>query len=190
MNFKDLVAQNRTRRRFYEDRPVSRQALEALVDLARLAPCGANKQPLKYALVCDPALNAQVFPLLGWAGYLKDWPGPVEGERPAAYIVILGDPAISGSFGVDHGIAAQTIMLGAVELGLGGCIIATVRHPELRQVLSLPESLQILLVLALGVPKEQVVVDEIGPDGDIRYYRDAQEVHHVPKRALRDILVN
>lgn len=190
MNFKDLVTQNRTRRRFYEDQPVKRKTLEELVDLARLAPCGANKQPLKYALACDPVLNAQVFPLLGWAGYLKDWPGPVEGERPAAYIVILGDPTISGSFGVDHGIAAQTIMLGATEIGLGGCIIATVKHDELRKVLSLPENLQILLVLAIGTPKEQVVIEEIGPDGDIRYYRDTDGIHHVPKRALSDILIN
>jgi nitroreductase len=128
--------------------------------------------------------------LLGWAAYLKDWPGPVEGERPAAYIVIMGDTAISASFGVDHGIAAQTIMLGAVEQGLGGCIIATVKQDDLRQVLSLPDGLQILLVLALGAPKEQVVIDEVGPDGDIKYYRDEDGIHHIPKRALKDILVN
>ena len=190
MSFKNLVYNSRTRRRFYQEHPVTRQTLEDLVDLARLAPSGSNRQPLKYALVSDPALNARVFPLLGWAAYLKDWPGPEEGERPSAYIVILGDPAISASFGVDHGIAAQTIMLGAAEQGLGGCIIATVKHDELRRVLSLPEALQILLVLALGVPKEEVVVDPVGPDGDIRYYRDADGVHHVPKRALKDILVN
>src|SRR5512133_1318533 len=112
MNLKELITTNRSRRRFYQDTPIERQTLVELVDLARLSASGANKQPLKYALACDPALNERIFPLLGWAGYLKDWPGPVEGERPAAYIVILGDSTISKNFGCDHGIACENILLG------------------------------------------------------------------------------
>jgi len=189
MNMKELITQNRSRRRFYEDVPVERQTLVELVDLARLSPSGANKQPLKYVLSCDPALNAHIFPLLGWAGYLKERPGPVEGERPSAYIVILGDKNLSGTFGIDPGIAAQSIMLGAVEKGLGGCMIATYNQEEMRKVLRLPESYAILLVLALGKPKEQVQIDPMGADGDVKYWRDAGGVHHVPKRALDDIIV-
>lgn len=189
MNLKELITTNRSRRRFYQDTPIERQTLVELVDLGRLSASGTNKQPLKYFLSCDPALNARIFATLGWAAYLKEWPGPVEGERPSAYIIILGDKNLSSSFGIDHGIAAQSILLGATERGLGGCMIATYTQ-ELRQILGLSEQYQILLVLALGSPKEQVQIEPVGADGDIRYWRDADGVHHVPKRALEDVIIN
>jgi len=186
---KDLVRKNRSYRRFYQDAPVSLDTLRELVDLARLSASGANRQPLKYILCADPDTNARVFSSLAWAGYLTDWPGPVEGERPAAYIVILCDKEIAGSAGVDHGIAAQSIMLGATEKGLGGCIIASINKEALRETLDIPPRYDILLALALGKPKEQVVIESVGPDGDIKYYRDAGGVHHVPKRALEELIV-
>jgi nitroreductase len=157
--------------------------------LARLSASGANRQPLKFALVCDPETNAAVHAHLSWAAYLEDWPGPSEGERPSGYIVILGDTEISQSFGVDWGIAAQSIMLGATEKGLGGCMIASINKQGLREVLQLPERYKILLVLALGKPKEEVVIDPVGPDGSIKYWRDEAGVHHVPKRSLQDLIV-
>jgi nitroreductase len=185
---RDLVIKNRSYRRFYQDVPVSIETLRELVDLARLSASGANRQPLKYILSCDPATNAQVFETLAWAGYLKDWPGPVDGERPAAYIVILGDKTISQAFGCDHGIAAQSILLGATEMGLGGCMIGSVRKAELSQALAIPAEYEILLVIALGKPYETVVLEAVGPDGDIKYWRDEQAVHHVPKRSLEEII--
>lgn len=186
---KDLIRANRSYRRFHEEKPVGVQTLRELVDLARLSPSAANLQPLKYILVADPERNALVFPTLGWAGYLKDWPGPQAGERPSAYIILLGDTAISKGFGCDHGIAAQSILLGAAEKGLGGCMIGSVDRARLRTVLDIPERYEILLVLAIGHPKETVVLEEVGPDGDIRYYRDAEGVHHVPKRRLDEIII-
>jgi len=185
----DLVRKNRSYRRFHQDVPVDLETLRALVNLARLSASANNLQPLKYILSCEPETNARIFPHTGWAGYLKDWPGPAEGERPAAYIVILGDTEIRQSVGCDHGIAAQSIMLGATERGLGGCMIGSVDHDGLRQVLDIPEQYEILLALALGKPKETVVLEEVGPDGDIRYYRDAQDVHHVPKRSLDELIL-
>ena len=187
---KELISKSRSYRRFYQDQPIDMQTLRELVDLARLSPSGANFQPLKYFLACDPQLNARIFPHLAWAGYLKEWPGPEEGERPSAYIMILGDTSISKSFGCDHGIAAQSIMLGAVEKGLGGCLIASVKRQELTQELNLPAGYEILLVLALGKPKEQVVVEALGADGSVKYWRDEAQVHHVPKRALDDLIIN
>jgi len=185
---RELVLKNRSYRRFYQDVPVSRETLMDLVDLARLSASGANRQPLKYILACDPQTNALVFPNLAWAGYLKDWPGPQEGERPSAYIIILGDKTISQAFGCDHGIAAQSILLGATEMGLGGCIIGSVRKPDLSQAIGIPAEYEILLVLALGKPKETVVLEDVGPDGDIKYWRDEQAIHHVPKRLLNEII--
>jgi nitroreductase len=185
----DLVRQNRSYRRFHEDVPVRVETLRALVNLARMSASGSNLQPLKYILSSDRETNARIFPHTRWAGYLKDWDGPAEGERPAAYIVILGDTEIRKSFGCDHGIAAQSIMLGAAERGLGGCMIGSIAKDKLRQTLDIPEQYEILLVLALGKPNETVVLEDVGPDGDIKYYRDEEDVHHVPKRSLEELVV-
>lgn len=189
MSLKELVLKTRSYRRFRQDAPVSLDTLRELVDLARQTASGANIQPLKYVLVADPATNARIFPLLRWAAYLTDWRGPAEGERPAAYIIVLGDTELRKEAETDLGIAAQTIMLGATERGLGGCMIASVEREPLRSVLNLPERFKILLVLALGQPVEKVVLEPVGPDGNIRYYRDADGVHHVPKRSLEELIV-
>lgn len=186
---KDLVAKSRSYRRFFQEVAIDKRVLRELVDLARLSPSAANLQPLKYILSCEPKKNALIFQHLGWAGYLKDWPGPAEGERPSAYIIILGDTEITRSFGCDHGIAAQSILLGAAEKGLGGCIIGTVKREELRRALALPARYEILLVLALGKPKETVVIELVGAGGDIKYWRDNKGVHHVPKRSLNSIIL-
>jgi nitroreductase len=185
----DLIVKNRSYRRFHQEEVIALETLRDLVDLARLSASGANLQPLKYLLACDAETNASIFPHLAWAGYLRDWDGPEEGERPSGYIIILGDTEIRTSFGVDPGIAAQSILLGATERGLGGCIIASIRQAELRQTLNLDPRYEILLVLALGKPVETVVIDPLGPDGDIKYWRDDDSVHHVPKRALDSIIV-
>ena len=185
----DLILKNRSRRRFYQKHSIDRKTLEELVDLARLSASGSNAQPLKYILSCDPKKNALIFPHLTWAAFLKDWPGPEEGERPSAYIIILGDTEISQSFGCDHGIAAQTIMLGATERGLGGCIIGTIQRENLRVSLEIPTRYDILLVLALGRTKDTVVVERVDASGNTKYWRDDKKVHHVPKRSLRDIVI-
>lgn len=186
---RDLILKNRTRRRFYEAEPVSLDTLRELVDLARLSASASNKQPLKFMLSNTPERNAQIFEQLAWAGYLADWGGPAEGERPAAYVLILCDTAISEDPGVDPGIAAQSITLGATERGLGACIIGSVKRVPLRKLLAIPAQYKIMLVVALGKPREEVVVDPVGPDSDIRYWRDEQEIHHVPKRTLEDVIL-
>jgi nitroreductase len=188
--FKDIVLKTRSYRRFYEDVAISIETLRELVDLARLSASARNMQPLKYVLCCNRETNAAVFSTLAWAGYLTDWPGPVEGERPSGYIVVLGDKSLSQSFGVDHGIAMQSILLGATEKGLGGCMIGSVQRERLRAILGISEHYEILNVVALGKPKETVVIDPVGPDDSIKYWRDGTAVHHVPKRALQDIIVS
>ncbi len=186
---RDLILKNRSYRRFYQEVNIKLETLRQLVDLARLSASARNAQPLKYILSCDRQKNALIFPHLVWAMYLKGWPGPSEGERPSAYIIILGDTEISRFWDYDAGIAAQSIMLGATERGLGGCIIANVDRDGLRKALKIPPRYEILLVLALGKPKEQVVLETVGPDGDTKYWRDSEDVHHVPKRPLDDIII-
>ena len=186
---KKLILKNRSYRRFYQDSDITEETLEELVELARLCPSAKNLQPLRYILSNTPEKNEAVFRCLAWAGYLKDWQGPEEGEKPSAYIVVLKDTEVKPCFTEDVGIAAQSIMLGAVEKELGGCIIASINKKRLCQVLDIKERYEILLVLALGKPKEQVVIEEVAAEGDIKYWRDADAVHHVPKRKLEDIII-
>jgi len=189
MNFAELVAQSRARRKYDESRPIDVETLVELVDIARLVPSGMNRQPLKYVVCADKARCDEVFPLLGWAGYLKDWPGPAEGERPTGYIVILLDKDVADSSGCDHGIASQTIMLGAVEKGYGGCILGTVNRKKLVKVFDIADNFEVLLVLALGIPAQEVVIEPLPSDGKIEYWRGMDGKHHVPKRSLDELLV-
>lgn len=186
---KGLILKNRSYRRFHQEIAISSETLKELVDLARLSPSAANLQPLKYILSCDPQKNALIFPYLFWAGYLKEWPGPRDGERPSAYIIILGDSEIKKSCECDHGIAAHSILLGAVEKGLGGCIVGSIDREGLRAAIKISSRYEILLVLALGKPKETVVLETADSSGDIKYWRDKTGVHHVPKRALDEIII-
>ena len=188
MEFYDLIKKNRSYRRFYEDEKVDIKTLEGLVNLTRLTPSAANLQPLKFILSATPEKNALIFPNLAWAGYLKDWDGPEKGERPSAYIIILGDTKISENFHCDHGFAAQSILLGAVEKNMGGCIIGSVKRIDLRRKLNIPLRYEILLVIALGKPREEVVLEDMAENGDIRYWRDKKKVHHVPKRSLNELI--
>ncbi|MDL2227412.1 nitroreductase family protein [Odoribacter sp. OttesenSCG-928-L07] len=185
---KDLVLKNRSYRRFYGDYKIELQVLEDLIELARLSPSGRNLQPLKYVIVNDEDTNAKVFSTLAWAGYLKDWDGPELSERPTAYIVMMVDKNLTaGTPAIDEGIACQSILLGAVENGLGGCIIQSVKRVELAGIIKLPESFEIALVIALGKPKEDVRIIEIQED-DVKYYRDENGVHYVPKRSIDEIM--
>ncbi len=187
----DLIRQNRSCRRFYHDHAVDPETLKELVDLARLSASAANLQPLKYILSCTPDKNALIFPCLGWAGYLKDWVGPKQGERPSGYIIILSDTEKANQYvGYDCGIASQSILLGAREIGLAGCMFGSIKRQKLREILNIPTKFKILLVIAIGKPKEEVVIETVGHDNDIRYWRDNQGVHHVPKRNLDDIIVD
>lgn len=187
--FEDLVRKNRSYRRFQENKPIDKEVLRGLVNLARLSPSAGNLQPLKYILSNSPEKNSLIFPCLMWAGYLEDWSGPREGERPSAYIIILGDTEITKAFGCDHGIAAQSILLGAIEKGFNGCIIGSIKRELLRKSLHIPKRYQILLTLALGAKKESVVIEEV-KDGDIKYWRDEKSIHHVPKRPLSEIILD
>jgi nitroreductase len=187
--FKDLVLKCRSYRRFYEEVPIEIGALRELIDIARNTASATNRQPLKYILSCSRERNTQIFSCLHWAAMLKNWPGPTVGERPSAYIIVLGDKEVLPSFGVDHGIAAQTILLAAVEKGFGGCMMAAVEREDLRKLLDIPNRFEILLVISLGKPKEKVVVDELQPGEDTVYWRDKEDIHHVPKRRLVDVIV-
>ena len=188
MNIVELVKKNRSYRRFNESVRLSDQELISLVDLARHSASGTNRQALKYLLYNSLDDCKRIFQYTRWAAFLKDWDGPAEGERPSAYIIILGDRSIADNYFVDHGIAAQSILLGATELGYGGCMIASVDRKGLVNEIGLPEQFEILLIVALGLPVEKVVIEDI-KDNDFKYWRDQDSVHHVPKRTLEELII-
>lgn len=179
--------QNRSYRRFFQNENISEEQLMMMVDAARLSPSSRNVQPIKFYICNDRDMNDRIFPNLGWAGYLKEWDGPVEGERPSAYIILLHDTSVSQGYSCDNGIFAQSILLQAVDLGFGGCMIATFKKDEITQLLRLPKYLTPIMVIALGKPKEVVVIDDIKM-GDVKYWRDAGNIHHVPKRTLDELI--
>jgi nitroreductase len=186
---KDLVLKNRSYRRFYGDYKIDTQELVDLVELARNTGYAANAQALKFMIVSDDEQNKKVFETLVWAAALKDWNGPVEEERPTGYIIILCDKTIGTNKQTDVGIVAQTMMLGATEKGLGGCMIGNINRPLLYENFGIDkERYSIELCLALGKPKEEVRIVDVNETGSVNYYRDENGVHYVPKRKLEDII--
>ncbi len=187
-DFNDLVKKNRSCRRFDNSHNIDEKTLRQLINLARNCASAANKQPLKYVICRDKDKNQEIYSCLGWAAYLKEWKGPVKEERPSAYIVILGDHSVSDKFWCDHGITAQTILLGARTMGLAGCMFAAINIKKLKAFMDIADHLEPKLVVALGKPVETIQIDDLGEDGDIKYWRDENSVHHVPKRKLDDLI--
>ncbi|MFC2034753.1 nitroreductase family protein [Chloroflexota bacterium] len=180
---RDLVLRNRSYRRFHRDKTIELETLREIVDLARLSASAGNRQALKYIIVNDPQRNSLIFKNIGLAG------NPTEEEAPTAYIIILGDKRISNSFGCDQGIAAQSILLGASENGIGGCMVGMINNKELIPTLNIPSHYEILLILILGIPKEEVVIETTFKEGTNMSWVDIEGVRHVPKRLLDDIIV-
>lgn len=189
MKFSELVRANRSYRRFDQYQRIPHETLVDLVKLARLSPSPSNLQGLKFWLVSEEAECEQVFRNLKFAGYLKTWSGPQEGEKPSGYIIILGDTEIKPTFEIDAGIVAQTMLLGASEAGYGGCMLKAFRRDGLQEFRNLPQNLEIVLVIALGKPAEISVVEDFDPDKGIEYYRDQEGIHHVPKRGLDELII-
>lgn len=187
---KELAVKSRSYRRFYEEENVSYDTLKGLIEIARYVPSTVNSQPLKFKLINTKENNDKVFSTLAWAGLLKDWNGPEEGERPTAYIVILGDLSVGKNKHLDVGITAQTIMLGAADMGLGGCMFGSIQREKLASLLDIDtEKFSIELVLALGKPKETVEIVDLPENGSTAYFRDENSVHYVPKRSVEDLII-
>lgn len=193
MDMHELVLANRSYRNFNGSRPVTRESALKWIDNARLTMSSVNIQPIKYFVSTDAATNALIRPHTRWAGLLKDFNGPEGDCNPTCYIVVCVDGSVQNAtverFAKDIGIVSQTIMLSATEDGFGGCMIGSFDRDELHELLKLPGECVIGLVLALGTPNEKIVLEPLQNGQPSAYYRDEKGVHHVPKRALEDILL-
>jgi len=184
---RDLIIKNRSYRRFDSSVKISFKQIEKWIELARFSGSGRNMQPIKYAVCTNEVTNEKIFTNLGWAGYLENWKGPDDGEKPVAYIAVLHDKLIADNYFCDDGIAMQSILLGAVNDGFGGCMIGTVNKNKVAKILNLPENLEILWIVALGKPAEECLLETV-QNGDIKYYRDKNDIHRVPKRPLNEMI--
>lgn len=190
---RELVKKNRSYRGYDQSVKITRQQLEDIVYTARLTPFSQNYQAFKYYLSCDAQTNAKIQPLTGWAAWLQPIKLPKEGHCPTAFVVICYDSTIGPGpkrFEKDIGIVAQTMLLQAVEMGLGGIMIGNFSPEKISAALELPENLLPVLIVAFGKPDEEIVLTELEPDGDYKYYRDENGIHYVPKRKLEDLIIN
>jgi len=192
MQFKDLVKKSRSYRGYDESRRISREELLELVDCARFAPSSVNRQPLRYYLASEQEQLDRIQPLTGWAQNLPGHGLPYPGHRPTAFIVICQEtewePA-TDRYLRDVGIVAQTILLAAAEKDLGGIMIGNFSPRRISAALELPDHLVPMLILALGKPDETIVLTEASAGESVRYYRDENDVHYVPKRKLEDVVI-
>jgi nitroreductase len=186
MKLYDLITSRRTIREF-EPKPVSRELLERFVDAGRLAPQAANRQPLEFIVVDDPALCEKLFSLVAFAGYL-DW-NPPKDKRPQVYVAILIDTRIQGPKWAycDVACAAENIALAAWGDGVGSCMIGSFKKEEVQRLLGVPENYDVSLLMALGYPAHKSYAEDMKGDS-IEYWRDEKGEFHVPKRPLKKIL--
>ena len=181
----ELLLSNRSFRRFDESYEISKKILVRLTEAIRLSPSAGNLQRVRVLYVTDKEERAKVFDTLAFAAYLKDWDGPEEGQRPSGYAVILTEQEPNSILSIDIGLAAQSLLLCAREQGLGGCIFGSFSKEKLSEILSL-DGYYPSIVIALGKPCETVCVTD-ALNGDIKYYRDEQDRHVVPKRPISEI---
>lgn len=189
MDFLHLVQQARTCRRFDESPALPAQDMAWLVDCARVSPCARNAQVLRFVSVSTSALCAELFPYTRWAGLLKGAGTPPEGQRPTGYIGILWPQDCNALVHIDAGIAAQSMQLAAKSRGWGCCMHASFDRTHCPRIMQVPQGMEIGLILAFGQCNEICTLEPMPADGSFDYWRDAAQGHHVPKRALGDILV-
>jgi len=185
MEVYDAILRRRSIRKF-QQKPVSLDVLEKLVNAARLAPSAANLQPLEFYVVNTKHLCAEVFETLSWAGYIKPKWNPDINERPMGYIVIIVNNPKNPWFERDASFAALSICLTAESEDIGSCILCKIDKERLKKNLGIPDDVIVDSVVALGYKAEQPVVEDLVDS--VEYWRDDKEVLHVPKRKIKDVM--
>ena len=191
-DIKEISDAARSIRVYDPSRPAGKDNLEYFIECARFCPSAANLQPLKYRLCYEKEESASLLALTKWAGYLKDVKLPPEGKGPTDFIVICHDKSICPATDytmMDVGIAAQTINLAARERGYGCCMIGSFDKEETANLLGIPEHLTPILVIAIGTPAEEPIICSLPKDGSIKYFRDAADLHFVPKRSVEEVII-
>ncbi len=187
MNVIDAIRKRRTIRLFREEVLIPRKVLFELVDAARLAPSALNKQPFEYIIIDDPEQKQNLFSFLKFGSYVYPRRHPEPGKRPSAYIAVvrIKERSLDPWWMMDAGFAVENMLLLATEKGLGG-VFDVVFSGDVSSLLKIPEGAELVGVVALGVPLEEPVLEENSVE--CRYYLDDNDVLHVPKRPLDDVV--
>lgn len=192
MELRDLLIDNRSYRTFDESCEIPHDTILSWIDNCRLCPSARNAQPLRYKIVDTREGVEKLLPYTAWAGALPELKLPPDGGHPSAFVVILCDTMVTKDprqAEKDVGIAAMTLLLSATERGYGGCMIGAFHPDTVGEKLRIPERYVPMLIVALGKPAETVFITNPKPDGDVTYFRDAHNLHFVPKRLLSDIVL-
>ncbi len=194
MNVYDAVKSRRTIRKFKQD-PVPSEDIKKIIDCARLAPYGANLQPLKFAVITDENDRKNLYPLIKYAAYLTDW-NPSFEECPPVYIAVLTDTSLKAAdkSECDCGAAVMSMWLEAEELGLGSCWLGAIDRNKIKEkIMKLKKQTShsnviiVSYMLGLGYPAQSGETFDM--KDDIKYYFDENGNVHVPKRTLDEIIV-
>ncbi len=187
MDTYQTIQQRRTIRRFGQQ-PLTAEQLRRYVDAARLAPSGANLQPLKYVIIQTKEIVDQLFGLVHWAAYLAPEGTPGLGERPTAYIAQIVDLKIKqAGYELDAGAAMENLLLAAEDDGVGCCWMGSVDYVRVSELLGLKETEKLIGIVSMGRKAERPVEDLW--QGSVKYYKDENGVLHVPKRPLEEIIL-
>jgi len=186
MDIYKAILKRRTIRKFKQTRiPV--EILEKLINAGRLAPSGANMQPLKFIIVNDEESVSKIFPHLKFAAYLGTEGTPKENERPTAYVIVCIDKNIKAiTPQSDSGAAIENIILTAVGENIGSCWMKAINRDKIREILNIPDNLEIDSLISLGYPNEESVTEEL--TDSVKYWKDESCKMHVPKRKIEDVL--
>lgn len=185
MSVYETILSRRSIRRF-QQKPINTELLRKFVNAARVAPSAANLQPLEFFIVTEKDMCSKIFETIGWAGYIKPAWKPDKNERPTAYIVILVKDITNRYYLRDVGLASENIVLAAEEEHIGSCILCKIEKNKIQEMLKIPDTLHVDSLIALGYKAEQAVVEDF--KDSVKYWRDKNEVLHIPKRKLEDII--
>lgn len=187
MTVYEAIKSRRTIRKF-KDTPVKQEDILKIIDGGRLAPTGANLQPIKFLVVTDRDLRKQMYPFIKYAGYLPDF-NPTFEQSPTAFIVVLNDTEIKSTekSECDSGAVIMNMCLMATELNIGSCWLGAIDRAKIKKILKLDDKYDITYLLGLGFPAQSG--EAVKMNDSIKYYHDENQNVFVPKRSIDDVIV-
>ncbi len=185
-SLEQLLRKNRSCRGYDRSFVVRADQLRRLIAVNTLTPSARNQQVLRFRPVTAEEAH-KVLPHIRLGGALPELHLPFAGTEPEAFIIVCSTVEPDAYVYMDLGIAAQSMLLQATEIGLNGLCIGAFDREAIRRELGL--ALQPLLVIAVGRSCERIELEAIDASESHAYYRDAEGVHHVPKLRPEELLL-
>lgn len=181
-----LLRRNRSYRGFDKSCPVTQAQLRRIAEVCTLVPSGRNQQVLRLKLLTRNNGADQMQGLYKLGAALPELHLPFPGTEPEAFIIICSTVDPDKWVHMDVGIAAQSMLLKAVEMGLGGICIGAFNKQALIETFALPY--EPVLMLAIGKPAEKIELLPVHAGEPLKYYRE-NGIHYVPKIVANDLIL-